>query len=391
MEVKSISLGDALRKLAVNLQTDLQNSLLLMRGQDPELRTVEMRSFIARSRRKLTQFYALVRWLSTAGVSQCFRGIADFSSQMTTIDEEMARNLDEMYFTHASIYSMRSRPLEITKAMDILARKTYHNLPGAMFSCGRPEFPRALEPGDVTRDLDVFLKIKVNLVDIIQQDWPVKVSIAQGLLTIEYPNFFQLFLTLRTLSERADWTVLNCRLSYEMNDSVTQTQAQVEISQDKTQLIDSLRKLCTVQPAEVAHSEQEIQDSSTEAVHGTELKENKLQAMLLQCRAAALTAGLKVLHQQLVGSLETPSYFKDTFSANLVTRDSTRYLSLKFWRSTYHRYVHTITRSTCSICMYVCTLFFGSFICLFRCTGTSCSRRKSCRCLSTAPSTWACR
>lgn len=341
MEIQSISLGDALRKLAVNMQTDLQNSLLLMRGQDPELRTVEMRSFIARSRRKLTQFYAIVRWLSTAGVSQCFRGVADFNSQMATIDGEMARNLDEMYFVHASIYSMRSRPLEVTKAMDMLARKTYYNLPGAMFSCGRPEFPQALDPEEVVRDLCVFTNVKLNSSDRIGSNWPVNLSVTQGMLTIDYPGYFQLFLTLKTLSEHSDWTVLNCTLpcARTLCDSVTSKQIRAEVNQETEQLVAALRKTCATQQAicdDAAQVPAQAQDTPQQP-------RGALQEMLQQCRAAALAIGLKVLHQKLEVSLEAASYFKDTYHVRLVNsqqqqkelNSNKQYLSVKFWRSTF--------------------------------------------------------
>lgn len=58
MTERTVALGDVLRRIELYVQTDLQNTLMLMRGQDPELRTTEMQQFLHRSRKRMLQIYA---------------------------------------------------------------------------------------------------------------------------------------------------------------------------------------------------------------------------------------------------------------------------------------------------------------------------------------------
>ena len=355
MEAQSITLGDALKKLSNNVQTELQNTLFLMRNQDPELRTTELRAFLSRTRTKLSQIYAMLRWLSSPGISQCFRSISDFNGQLQSMEGEMARNLDEMYFCHASIFSMRSRPLEIIKAKDILARETYFNLPAAMFSCGKPDFPAELDSIEVSRDLTVYLRTKLSLEAISDLPFVVTIKIEDGLLTLECNHYFRLFLTLKALHETAEWMVLNCLL---LSDAATGAPSVVSFDKDRInlekKLVALLRGMAVLDSPVVTEEENAATETKSDFVPSAR---NVLKELVLECRHTAVRGSVRLLHQQLASSPQCMSYFKEcsqaamientdtlgplSFNANNKTKRSltnseSHDLSVKVWKSSFH-------------------------------------------------------
>eukprot|EP01032_Pedospumella_encystans_P014851 gene14851-17034_t len=355
MEVQSITLGDALKKLSNNVQTELQNTLFLMRNQDPELRTTELRAFLSRTRTKLSQIYAMLRWLSSPGISQCFRSISDFNGQLQSMEGEMARNLDEMYFCHASIFSMRSRPLEIIKAKDILARETYYNLPAAMFSCGKPDFPAELDAVAVSRDLTVYLRTKLSLEAITDLPFPVTIKIEEGLLTLECSHYFRLFLTLKALHETAEWMVLNCLL---LSDAATGAPTVVSFDKDRMtlekKLVASLRGMAVLDSPVVTEEENAATETKSDVIP---VVRNVLKELVLECRHTAVRGSVRLLHQQLASSPQCMSYFKECSQAALIentdtlgslsfnannkaknslTNSESHDLSVKVWKSSFH-------------------------------------------------------
>ena len=177
MAERQITLGDAIRKVTLHVQVDLQNTLLLMRGQEPELRTTELKHFLQRSRKKMLQVYALCKWLAAPGISQCFNALTDFNGQLSTMEFEMARNLDEMYFCHASIFTMRSRGYEVSTAVDIASQETYSLLPSSMFSCGKPEFPALLDADTVKKDLNMYLHVKTDRCPYMRKNLNISTNI----------------------------------------------------------------------------------------------------------------------------------------------------------------------------------------------------------------------
>lgn len=257
----------------------------------------------------------------------------------------MARNLDEMYFCHASIFSMRSRPLEIIKAKDILARETYHNLPAAMFSCGKPDFPNDLEPASVSRDLTVYIRTKLSLEDISGLPFPLVTTIQDGLLTLECSHYFKLFLTLKTLHEGSQWCVLNCLL---LNDAAPGAPVVGTFDSDKVlleqKLVNTLRGIASADPVVMSDEGAAMESKTPEPVR------NVLQELLQECRHTAVTASVRLLHQQLATAPQCVAYFKDAAQAGLVEESvggravsatnanagASSHLSLKLWRSAFH-------------------------------------------------------
>lgn len=283
----------------------------------------------------------MLKWLNSPGISQCFRSINDFNGQLLTMEGEMARNLDEMYFCHASIFSMRSRPLEIIKAKDILARETYYNLPASMFSCGKPDFPMELEPDSVSRDLTVFIHTKLKIEYSEEVQFPMTRSIENGLLTINCCHYFRLYLTLKVLHEESEWCVLNCQL---LNDAAVDAPNVSSFETDKIvlekKLIEVLRGIAS--SATVGGSVPP--DSSSAAVESkSEPVRNTIGELLSACRSTAIYASVKLLHQQFLTSPQCASYFKESVQVSLVeastsepSKDSASYLSVKVWKSAFH-------------------------------------------------------
>lgn len=286
----------------------------------------------------------MLRWLSSPGISQCFRSIADFNGQLQTMEGDMARNLDEMYFCHASIFSMRSRPLEIVKAKDILARETYHNLPAAMFSCGKPDFPNDLEPASVSRDLTVYIRTKLSLEGISGLPFPLVTTIQDGLLTVECSHYFRLFLTLKTLHESSQWCVLNCLL---LSDAASSAPAVSAFESDKAllenKLVSTLRVMASAEPTITSDESAAVESKTPDPVR------NVLQDLLQECRHTAVTASVRLLYQQLATAPQCVSYFRDATQAALVEESvggrtvsvsngntANSHLSLKLWRSAFH-------------------------------------------------------
>ena len=71
-----------------------------------------------------------------------FECLSDFRSKIENIENGLNRNLDEVYFLHAGIFSLRSRELQVSDAKNILASGRYSSLPSSIFSCGTMPLPR---------------------------------------------------------------------------------------------------------------------------------------------------------------------------------------------------------------------------------------------------------
>lgn len=352
------TLGDAIQKISISIYLEIDKLLGLMQNQDPELRTLEFRTFIHRSRKKLLQLFALIRWLSMPGVSDCFRSVSNYNSQVSTIDDGTARSLDEVYFTHAGIFSMRSRPFEISRAIDVLTRKTYYNLPSTMFSCGKPSFPAKLDENLTVKDLNIFLRSKVYMVDRLPTCYPIGAVIADGILTITYSHYFELFLTLVTLDEDADWRVLGCRLFIEqplfnINGDLMTTD--YDVSYVERGLVDCLRNLIADKErrdkvAVVADDQTVNEDNKSElliapdaASISDEVPRLLLYRMINICRHAAIATNLRLLYAQtlpvdgttaVIPSLS--SWYMGIIASRFEETSDCTYLSVKYWKSQFH-------------------------------------------------------
>jgi hypothetical protein len=351
MASTSVSLGDAIQRAALSMQNDLQNTLLMMRSQDPEQRTTELKHFIARNRKKALQLYALTRWMSSPGILQCFRAIADYNGQISVVDQEMARNLDEMYFCHAGIYTMRSRPYEVSSAVDISVEGSYNGLPTSVFSCGRPEFPDLLDASVVKRNLDLCLQAKLQLSGALTARKNVVFTVSGGLLKLSVPKFYCLYLTLSHLSEQAIWTVLNCNLLVEPvgtphSDTVETTNKLPSLMLAQGGLLRSLRAAAACGSATndstgAAEADAATGDPSPRTGVDTAEWNSGLSSMLDLCEAAALDCSIQVLAHELSLVQATSNSFRGVYDAGMrrlsCANSSQAYLSLRLWESVFQR------------------------------------------------------
>jgi len=286
-----------MRRLSFDIFSEVKSIQVLMRGMDPDMRTVELKNWIGRSKRKLMQLYGLMRWLSLPNSSHIFRSVADFSFQLSTVDANMVRSLDELYFAHALVFSMRSRPYELLRAKDILCKSSYTALPDALFACGRPEIPTLLEPATVESDLDIFIRTKLALVDPLPPGMPLRASVASGVLCIEYTSYFALSLSLNTMDEAAPWSVLKCAIFLAADSSAKEAE-------------DAL----LVQLRSVSHGK-------------------SLRVMLGVCLRASIDLGLRELHAQAL-RLPQASTFPDVLETAFVDSKE-KYFRLRLWKSPF--------------------------------------------------------
>jgi hypothetical protein len=342
-------LGDAMRRLSFDIFSEVKSIQVLMRGLDPDMRTVELKNWIARSKRKLMQLYALMRWLSLPNASSLFRSVADFTLNLSTVDANMVRSLDELYFAHAVVFSMRSRPYELQRAKEVLCKSTYTALPSSLFEPGRPEVPLTLEGHTVLSDLDIFIRLKLALVDPLPTDMPLVASVDSGILCIEYTSYFVLSLSLSCMDEGAPWFVLKCEIlsatasasasdtshthtshtSHTAHTSHTQEALEAEEALLKHLRKDALplQPLQPLQPLPLQPLQPLPQQPHT----------SHLRTMLESCLRASIDLGLKELHNQAtrMNLLEPSRTFPEVYETAFVDTPREKYFRMRLWKSPF--------------------------------------------------------
>ena len=130
---------------------------------------------------------------------------------MDLVGGGLARNLDEMYFTHAMIYQHRSRPWPMQEANMIMSRPTFeHQLPAAIFQCGvERQPPEVTNRSELVKELDLLIRAKLILEPIPSSlKSYVEKTISGGILSIRYEHYYEVFLTLQHLDAYADWNII---------------------------------------------------------------------------------------------------------------------------------------------------------------------------------------
>ncbi len=206
-----VSLGEMLSKVANEIFTDIKNMLLAMKNQDSELRTTVMNVLIVHSRKKLALCYSMIRWLSNVLVKQNLSCISDFTRRVSCVQDCVNQKLDELFFSHAAIYSMRNNPLKVDDVIDLITSGGSQLLPQAVFSCGFPSLPDLPEDTfTVLQELTLLISAKLSLCGTLCQQF---MSVLDGVLTVRVPGSFEVFLSLSHLEPSgASWTVLGCRV-----------------------------------------------------------------------------------------------------------------------------------------------------------------------------------
>ncbi|RYH12612.1 hypothetical protein EON65_37790, partial [archaeon] len=205
----SVPLGDAIQKIVAQIYADANRTLSNLKAQDPELRTTELRGFIANTKAKLLQLLAIIRWLNKPHVVHLFHSLAQFNSCLGDVDSVMSRGLDEMYFIHGSLFSLRSSRHETSLAKSILANSKYLNLPLAVTSAGRKPLPSAIPSSTMSRKMHIYIHSKLHLTDSIHSHKHYVFSVRDSALYVEKKHVFSVKLTLSSLSIESGWVILS--------------------------------------------------------------------------------------------------------------------------------------------------------------------------------------
>lgn len=132
-----ITLRDVVERLcthiyesAVSLIIKLQDTL------EHEIRTRIIRNFVIFYKKKLFQLHALVSWLGSTSISQFFEAYNNFLLHIDLANNFFVRSLDEMYFSHSTLFSMRKRNLSVQSSMNCLVDGRVVCLPRTIQSFG---------------------------------------------------------------------------------------------------------------------------------------------------------------------------------------------------------------------------------------------------------------
>lgn len=215
----SITLGDLFQRVALGVHRELEQCRNSMRSMDPELRTKYLRTFVGRTLKKLAQLYAICTWLNNPNVGQFFNSLNDLKRQVVMLETQLCITQDQLFYKHAELFPMRSRPMEVEAAMDILASGTYSHLPSVIFSCGRmPKPGNLINKQLLIKDMEVFIRSKLFLYDQLPRG-VTHSSISNGVLTFGMRGVYECMVTLTQLVENAAWIVLDSNICAASNPS----------------------------------------------------------------------------------------------------------------------------------------------------------------------------
>jgi Mediator complex subunit MED14 len=250
-----------LRNVSNRIYVDLQRLIYSpqVQQQDPEMRTQTMRQFVSRTKKLLAQCLALVRSVRDDSARSFDLDVRKFHEGVQHLEISLNSAVDQLYYAHSNIFSKSvcdpehpervyttsniSRPFEVAAAVDILARGTYAQLPESVGYIQKPAPPRPIPRQRLVQDLDIFLRAKLLYDDTsLPTDLYHRVSISEGILTINIPHVYKLSLTLSHLSEDADWVVVSVEVCSESHpdERLRASYSKRAIEQG---LIDSLVKL----------------------------------------------------------------------------------------------------------------------------------------------------
>jgi len=212
-----LTLGDLLQRVAVGVHRELDATRMAMRRMDPELRTKHLRVFVSNTMKKLMQVYAICNWINSQG--QFFSSLNELHRQVSMLESQLCETQDQLWWKHAQLFPMRSRPLEVIAAIDILAAGSYTHLPSVIFTCGRLPMPGTkLERQGIVKDLEVFIRAKIGLVDSLPAG-VTDASISNGVLKIGRRGVYEVYVTLPHLAEDAPWLVLDSSIVAKSRES----------------------------------------------------------------------------------------------------------------------------------------------------------------------------
>jgi hypothetical protein len=205
-----IQLGEVIRKITFTIYWDLKNLLSTFHDTEPDLRTVALRKFVLISKKRLSQLLCVIRWLGQANILDLFRSLDQFNLNMNELNGLFARGLDEMYFLHNGLYSMRTMKHETRLACNLCSLGTYPLLPSSIFTGGVQVFPKeATDSMQLIDSLGLYIRSRLLFKEKLPNLPYFSISLTDGVLTIRNHFYYQLNLTLNSLSIDSRWKTLS--------------------------------------------------------------------------------------------------------------------------------------------------------------------------------------
>lgn len=204
-----VRLGDVVKNSTESIIEDLKLVLDEMKPLKPEQRTSRMRSFVKRSKKKLSILLGLCKWSGNPEIPTFFASLFAIESQLADIDAQLNLARDQLYFAHSGLFGRRLRSLDVASAHTILSCGTYDELPHVMFTCGKHPEPR--DHPNLREDLDQFLKAKLILHEPVPRAIK-RANIENGVVKIHIPHVFEVSLTLQYADDTAPWQVVGFRI-----------------------------------------------------------------------------------------------------------------------------------------------------------------------------------
>lgn len=215
MEQDTISLGEVFHRVATSIHKDLIDLVALSVDSNPEINTLAMISYVSRTRRKILQLLAAIRWLSTPRTKRILDALSTYYFNLSDFERRCDNATAEMHYVHSRIYAMRSpRPL-VEDAMKLMTVKRVVGLiPPAVFQCGRKQYPSIEQTFMSDLSLVIRMKLQRESLGSSQNIFgnELKGSIKDGILTIVYSDLFRISCTLSTKSVEAPWRLLSYRI-----------------------------------------------------------------------------------------------------------------------------------------------------------------------------------
>jgi hypothetical protein len=305
-DVSRLSMGNALRRLSIHIYNDLKRTLAVMQNQDPELRTIELRRFIFRTRKIVIQMMSVTKFLLSEGVTTTFRGFDDFQFRIDRINQVLARNIEEQQHSCSDIVIARSRPYNIRDAMDLMSAQASVDFPLSVLSCGLPPPPVLFPSQTVISDLNIYIRAKLFFIKALLPS-NCQFDVRDGAMEVVHTNYYRLRLTLTALDECAEWKILECRLLVAADSEYMGSTDRWDWSTIESELVVALKRVLTAPTTSVDPPTSEEAGESIPATYrqnadntASQKPPISLLRVIRICEHVSAAARLRVLHRQSI-------------------------------------------------------------------------------------------
>jgi hypothetical protein len=367
----TVHLGDVVQRVAITTFEELRILLTSMRSWTPELRTVKMKGFLAKAKKRLASLLALCKWLQIGDVRKHFACLDKLNFEITNLENNLNEIQDGMYFTHRDLFAKRVRSINVKMGRDVMATGKYGYLSVPIFSCGLMPQPAVVEHARLRRDLDIFIRSKLLLSDPIPPASPncmakLGSTVENGFLRIQKPNMFEVLLSLQYADEAAPWEVIGFKLL--SDDSVRDMSSSTRIGyhgskEFETNVLSLLRRLSRTEPNLLdvfkADNRTEVPDADArprlapmDIESDTRVSETKSQAdseqpdhieppltlkrILKICQYSAESFVIRILYAQAL-RLKQQLLAVDAIDVVYTEQDLSANVQVKFWKSAVTR------------------------------------------------------